>query len=113
MADPPIAPPALTVAERSQRLTDRIDWLAEHATCRVQVRGELSAVVVLSGPPPDHVLHATLTVVTAGVWALIWLAVVHQRQPTRFRLAVDEAGIVRGERLADSTAAKNVSSADE
>ncbi|MGY1965542.1 hypothetical protein ACW9HH_14965 [Nocardia gipuzkoensis] len=86
----------LTVAQRRERLDERIALLAQRAACDVQVRGDLSAVVVLSGPAPGHLLHAALTVLTAGAWSLIWVAVLRQRRPLRVRLIVDDAGTVRG-----------------
>ncbi|MGW4718215.1 hypothetical protein [Nocardia sp. NPDC004260] len=86
----------LTVEQRRERLEARISLLSGCATCVVQVRGDLSAVVVLSGPAPRHLIHAALTVITAGVWSLIWVAVARQRRPLRVRLSVDEAGHVRG-----------------
>ncbi|WP_280301266.1 hypothetical protein [Nocardia abscessus] len=86
----------LTVEQRRERLEARISLLSECATCEVQVRGDLSVVVVLSGPAPRHLIHAALTVITAGAWSLIWLAVARQRRPLRVRLSVDEAGHVRG-----------------
>jgi hypothetical protein len=42
----------------------------------------------------SHVLHAVLTVITSGLWALVWLAAVAGRREDRFRLEVDSWGNV-------------------
>lgn len=87
--------PALTVAQRRARLDQRIALLAENYSCTVQLRGDLHAIVELSGPPPVHIRHAALTIATAGWWLLIWLALARQQQPRRIRLRVDTIGVIR------------------
>ncbi|MGW0251140.1 hypothetical protein ACWDYH_31375 [Nocardia goodfellowii] len=91
-----IGPAPLTATQRSAGLEERIVWLQARTSCTVQDGGDFSAVVVLSGPPPNHLLHAALTLTTAGGWGLIWLWLAAHRRPYRVRLTVDEAGIVRG-----------------
>ncbi len=61
------------------------------------------AVVLYEGPRGiavayrrrvSHVLHAVLTVLTSGLWAVVWLAAVAGRREDRFRLEVDRWGNV-------------------
>jgi hypothetical protein len=61
------------------------------------------ATVVLDGPHGvvlgyarrvSHVLHAILTVLTGGLWAVVWLAAVLGRREDRVRLEVDAWGNV-------------------
>ena len=42
---------------------------------RVESRTDQQAVIV-KGHRPNHILHLILTIVTLGVWAIVWIAVV-------------------------------------
>jgi hypothetical protein len=62
-----------------------------------------AASVVLDGPsgvvlgyprPVHHGLHAVMTLLTGGLWAVVWLALVLSRREDRFRLEVDQWGHV-------------------
>lgn len=61
------------------------------------------ATVILDGPggvvlayrrPVAHFFHAFMTVVTAGLWAVVWLAVTLGRREERVRFEVDPWGNV-------------------
>ena len=93
---PADAAEGLSVAQRRARLDERIAWLVERTTCTVRARGELHAVVALSAPPPERIGRVAASVVSAGVWALIWLVVVRQPRPLEVLLSVDEGGVVAG-----------------
>lgn len=63
------------------------------------------ASVVFDGPhgvvlsyrrPVSHGMHAGLTVVTAGLWALVWVVAAVSRREDRVRLEVDRWGAVWG-----------------
>lgn len=62
-----------------------------------------AATVVLDGPsgvvlgyrrPVAHFFHALMTLVTGGLWAVVWLAIALGRREDRVRLEVDEWGNV-------------------
>jgi hypothetical protein len=59
------------------------------------------ATLVLDGPhgvvlayrrPVAHVFHALMTLITAGLWAVVWLAIALGRREDRVRLEVDAWG---------------------
>ena len=69
------------------------------------------ATVVLDGPhgvvlgyprAVSHVLHALMTLVTAGVWIVVWLALALGRGQRRVRLEADDWGNVWARPVADS-----------
>ena len=54
---------------------------------------DYSAVLVL-GKRPNHVLHLLLTLVTAGMWLVVWLFLTLTSGEGRRTLIVDEFGTV-------------------
>jgi hypothetical protein len=58
---------------------------------RVEHATDLTAVIV-HGQRPSHVLHLLLSVVTAGLWLVVWLLAAVTNRPVRVLLAVDECG---------------------
>ncbi len=56
---------ALAMAGRIAYWT-KWDW-------RVESQTEIQAVLV-RGHRPNHVLHLILTIITAGIWGLVWIA---------------------------------------
>jgi hypothetical protein len=66
---------------------------------RLQSTGVGTAVMVNAqqGPTTNHVLHAILSLLTCGLWLIVWLCIVlfSQTNPQRSLLVlVDEAGNV-------------------
>jgi len=61
--------------------------------CRVEPVSDYQ-VVVVKGSRPNHGLHLILTVVTLGLWALVWIpAAIFQREH-RTSISVDQFGEV-------------------
>lgn len=61
--------------------------------CRVEPVSDYE-VVVVKGSRPNHGLHLILTVVTLGLWALVWIpASIFQREH-RASISVDRFGAV-------------------
>jgi hypothetical protein len=58
---------------------------------RVESQGDYQAVLV-RGKPVNHVLQLILTIVTLGLWAVIWLALVIFGGEKRVVVTVDEYG---------------------
>lgn len=60
--------------EQSQPdLADKINRFTSQGW-RVESQGESQAVVV-KGHRPNHILHLLLTVLTLGLWAIVWIIV--------------------------------------
>ena len=58
---------------------------------RVESQSDYQAVLV-QGRRPNHVLHLILTLVTLGVWVIVWILVAIFGGEDRAILAVDEYG---------------------
>ena len=78
---------------------ERLNALAEAVAlelvdgCRVEPASDYE-VVVVTGSRPNHGLHLILTVVTLGLWALVWIpAAIFQREH-RTSISVDRFGAV-------------------
>ena len=57
------------------------------------VLGGTPYIVTLEyGSRPDHILHLLLSIVTCGVWLLIWMLLTMTNPPARRNLRVDEYG---------------------
>ena len=56
---------------------------------RVESRGEYQ-VVLVHGRPVNHVLHLLLSVITAGLWLIVWLVLAATGGEERMLLQVDE-----------------------
>lgn len=63
---------------------------------RVESQSDFQAILA-KGQSTAHVLHLILTVVSAGIWAIVWIirAIVNRRQT--LILTVDDYGHVRRE----------------
>lgn len=61
--------------------------------CRVESQTDYSAVLV-RGHRPNHVLHLILTIITLGLWAIIWILVAIFGGEKRFPVTIDEYGHV-------------------
>jgi hypothetical protein len=59
---------------------------------RVEKRTPFEAVIA-EGKPVNHLLHLVLTLLT-GVWAVVWVLAVVRGAPRRWRISVDEIGLV-------------------
>lgn len=80
----------LTDNQRKQRLDNRIaqylkgEWAVERV-------GDFQAVLTFEDKV-NHVVHAILSLLTAGLWVLVWLVLAFIRKPTRMTLRVNEFG---------------------
>ena len=59
----------------------------------VQSQTDYQAVLV-KGSKPNHVLHLILTLVTLGLWAIVWIALAFIQKVHHRVIAVDEYGTV-------------------
>jgi hypothetical protein len=53
-----------------------------------------SGVVLAYRRPVSHVFHAVMTLLTGGLWAVVWLALALGRREDRVRLEADQWGNV-------------------
>jgi hypothetical protein len=60
---------------------------------RVESQTDLNAILV-SGKPLNHVLHLILTLVTCGLWAIVWIVLAFVGGERRVVLNVDDYGNV-------------------
>lgn len=60
---------------------------------RVESQTDLNAILV-SGKPINHILHLILTLVTCGVWAIVWIVLAFVGGERRIVLNVDDYGNV-------------------
>lgn len=50
--------------------------------------------MLLKGKKVNHVLHAILSLITAGIWLIVWLLLVLTNKRQRIILSVNEHGTV-------------------
>jgi hypothetical protein len=58
---------------------------------RVESQTDYQAVLV-TGKPVNHILHLILTIVTIGLWALVWIILAFIGGEKRMVIDVDEYG---------------------
>ena len=58
---------------------------------RVESQTDYQAVIV-RGQRPNHVLHLILTIITVGLWGLVWIAVVALGGEKRGVIEIDAYG---------------------
>jgi hypothetical protein len=68
------------------------DYVAEH-NGRVAFQGD-DRVVVVTGRPVNHVVHLLLTIITGGLWIVVWILVAATRREESHLVTVDDAGQV-------------------
>ncbi len=83
---------AVPLEERKAALDRAVQGYAKSGW-RMEARGELQATVA-KGKNTSHLLHLVLSIVTAGIWLVVWLLVAVLGGLKRRVLSVDEAGVV-------------------
>jgi hypothetical protein len=76
-------------------MDEAVNDLARHGW-RVESRSEFQAVFA-RGHRPNHILHLILTLVTLGLWAIVWIIVSIAGGEKRRTVSVDEYGQRRGQ----------------
>lgn len=90
---------AVVVSDRERRaILDRDLVAVASRGYRMESRSEFQATVV-RGKPPSHVLHLLLSLVTLGLWLIVWALVALGPGEERFVLVVDERGHLTGTRV--------------
>jgi hypothetical protein len=66
-----------------------VNWV--HGGWRVESQTDFQAVMV-KGRRPNHILHLILTLITLGVWAIVWILLTVLGGEKRSVVSVDEYG---------------------
>ena len=82
----------MTPDERKQVLAQTIaNTLARSERWRVESQSDYNAIVV-KGSRPNHILHLILSIVTFGIWLIVWLIVALVLKEKRYLLTVNAYG---------------------
>jgi len=65
---------------------------------RVQSQTETDALLARGGNV-NHLLHLVLTLLTCGIWGIVWIAIAIQQQEKHERITVDDYGQVLRQNL--------------
>jgi hypothetical protein len=86
-------PPSVPSDDLRSAVLDRAVMLAVSRGGRVESRSLYQAIIVY-GQPPNNVLHAVLSLLTFGLWLLVWLTILIFGQSSERRqvLEVDSYG---------------------
>ena len=98
----PAAPDQLRPGEKS--VWERKTALAQHVQHEVAKGGRVESqndtmAVIVYGSPVNNVVHLILTLITAGLWLLIWIPVAIFGGEKRKMLVVDEFGNVQMQKV--------------
>jgi hypothetical protein len=89
-----------TADERKALLSQQVQLLVAQGR-RVESQSDFQSVLV-QGKPINHTLHLIITLVTCGIWGLVWLVIALTGGERREMIVVDEFGIVQVQRLGKS-----------
>lgn len=85
----------LSTEQRSEQLQRVINEDIAFHRGRYRVTQQTATQATLTtGRRPSHVLHLILTIVTAGLWGLVWIGVALTNKERSFVVAVDAQGNV-------------------
>jgi hypothetical protein len=65
---------------------------------RIESQGDFEAVLV-KGNRPNHILHLILSLLTAGLWLIVWVLLAAFGGEERVLFTVDEYGNVHAQEL--------------
>lgn len=69
--------------------------VAQELATGAQLESQTSTNAVLRrGKPVNHILHLILSVLTAGIWLIVWAILVATNKPQRIVLSLNEQGQV-------------------
>ena len=78
--------------ERKDMIGRQVSMMAAQGM-RVESQSDFQAILV-KGKRVNHVLHLILTIITFGIWGIVWLALHVLGGETRHIVTVDEFGNV-------------------
>ncbi len=78
--------------ERKDIIGRQVSMMAAQGM-RVESQSDFQAILI-KGKPVNHILHLILTIITLGVWGIVWIALYFLGGQTRQIVTVDEFGNV-------------------
>jgi hypothetical protein len=84
----------VSAEERRQQIDAAVNEFAGNGW-RIESRSDFQ-VVFVKGKRPNHILHLLLTLVTVGLWAIVWIILAVVKHEQRRIVTVDEYGQRRG-----------------
>jgi hypothetical protein len=96
-ASQPTPPTAWTPEQRKAALAQAVAQSVAQGN-RVESHADYQAIVV-KGHRPNHVLHLILTIITLGLWLLVWIPVAVLQKEQRTIIRVDDYGNTLVERV--------------
>jgi hypothetical protein len=87
---PDTSSPAKSAEERKANLDRRLSQSASQGW-RIENRSDFQATIA-KGKPIHHILHLILTIITAGLWAIVWILLAIFGGVKRRLLTIDEFG---------------------
>jgi hypothetical protein len=100
-AAPPPEPPTVnkwTADQRKQALAQAVAGEVRSGW-KVQSQSDFQGVMIQEGTKVNHILHLILTILTAGLWAIVWIILVLTRKKEKLEVInVDEYGHTNIER---------------
>jgi hypothetical protein len=82
----------MTTEQREQRLAAELQRRATDGW-QVDTFADPFTVTLRRRAPVNHVMHAILSLLTLGLWLIVWLVVVMVPRTQRMSLRVDESGM--------------------
>lgn len=79
--------------ERAARLNRVV--IGQQSQGATLVASDGTMAVLATGKPVNHILHLILSVLTLGIWLLVWILLAMTGGEKRYVLRVDDAGVVR------------------
>lgn len=79
-----------TIEQRQNALAERVALLARDGW-RPESQTQTQATLV-KGKRPNHVLHLILTIITAGLWGIVWIILAITKHEKRMLLTISEDG---------------------
>lgn len=84
--------------ERKQLLAQVVQGEISKGAGRVESQGDYY-VTLVRGHRPSHVLHLLLSIITLGLWIVVWILVAMGSGEKRMMVSVDEYGYVTTRRI--------------
>jgi hypothetical protein len=91
---PQETPQAWTTDQRKTVLSKKVQEFTKGGW-RVESQADFSATLV-KGRRPNHILHLILSILTAGLWLIVWAIVAITGGEKRRAMSVDEYGRITG-----------------
>ena len=94
----------VSTATRNKTLDEQRAILSEQAKASAGSKGRIAnesptSVVITKGEPVSGIIHPILTGFTLGVWGIVWFLLRKFGGEKRWRLSVDEYGVVTSTRI--------------